>query len=111
MNLFEAFATIERLDARDRLLIGLLSGVEVMWAAGHVDQLDGLDGIENTSECGATLADAIAEYNDGAIECLAIVAGDIDGRPIILLLGAKSPQEVDRRVAEAHRELIRRYAH
>lgn len=117
MNLYEAFAAIEHLPARERLLIGTLGDEDSSWSSGSIDLLDRVDDLwnkpvtGNAPGMGSDISNAIADYRLGEAKMVVITFTTTDGKNIILALGPESRQAIAKSIDGLAQELIRRHAH
>ncbi len=107
MTLAEAFADIEHLPTRERLLIGGLENGQTVWCSGHIDDLDRLDALGYSPGVAGGISEAIEDFRIGDADMAVVVVNTTDNVQIILALGPDSPSAV----AQAFQELIRHHAH
>ncbi|MDF3837170.1 hypothetical protein P3W85_30065 [Cupriavidus basilensis] len=105
MTLDEAFAEIEQLPVKERLLIGLMEHHDLTWSSGHIDDLDAVDDLD------PAVFRAVDEFRSGASRQFILVANLGDGAQLIIAVGIESASEVAHTISTVKEEFIRRYTH
>ncbi len=111
MTLEEAFAAIEHLPARERLVIGSMGDEDISWLSGSIDNLDRLHGIWDAPVVGPEISNAIDDYRLGKIKSAIMVLHVADGKHMLLALGPESAKAIAKSITDLSQEMVRRHAH
>lgn len=105
MTLEEAFASIEYLPVRERLLIAHIKGNETKWSAGHIDQLEILNSL------GGAAARIIDEFRYGDARSAILMAEATTDEQMIIAMGPESPQSITEAIIRCMREYAQEHLH
>ncbi|WP_416046980.1 hypothetical protein [Cupriavidus basilensis] len=105
MDLTDAFAALDYLPAKERLLIGRPVDGGMDWSAGHIDEID------MTYDLGGSVLDAIDDFRSGdGLMRVMIVREEPDGQ-ILIAMGPESRDAIANALMSVAGDLARRHAH
>lgn len=105
MTLQEAFEAIEDLPVRERLLVACFADDGFRWSAGHVEQIEILDGIANHA------IDAIDEYRRGDLTTALMITLSPENEYVLVVMGPESPEAISHLLNSALDDMAKRHGH
>lgn len=111
MTLEEAFARIEELPQRDRVMLGRLDVDTFDWIGFNADALDLFDSFEGTNKASLGIAHAVDEFRFGGLKTAVLTMNMDDGRQAILVLGPTDLGTLGELISESAKQLATRVNH
>ncbi|MGT2493160.1 hypothetical protein ACU4GD_28280 [Cupriavidus basilensis] len=105
MDIVDAFAVLEHLPAKERLVIGRPVDGGMDWSSGHIDEIDLVDHL------GASVVDAINDFraSDGLMRVMIVGAEPTELN--VVVMGPESVSAIVDALTSAHRKLAARIGH
>lgn len=105
MDIFEAFAAMEHLPAKSRLLIGRPLDGEMDWTSSHIDEIDLTDDLR------ASDIEAIEDYRSGDRHMALMIVRVEPDEYRVVAIGPESVSAIVDALTLARQELAARLGH